>query len=287
MSNILNLNQPTVGVGLQTYTLTIPSAGQYKAGVQVSVPQAVPIGSAAGSGFGLGAGAGGGTLGGFSLGGAAKVSAASAVKASLVNQGITYTAVAAGVSGNAIAIKLVDPGASSSLSISTVDDSIIITLANSGSAVTTTATALVAAINADVNASLLVVASGSGASALSALATTLLAGGLNAVVASGAGAVGQGFGLAADGYQQPPVDVHSNPQGAAIASSLVITVVNTTTSTTILTAPALNPSQSALEFKVGFQAATNDVITITYSSSAASDKILNGLQSITTIQQGF
>lgn len=284
---ILIMNQPTVGSGLQTYTLTIPSTGQYSALVQASVPQALAIGSAAGSGFGRGAGAGGGTLSGFAIGGTPRVSAVSAARATLVNQGITYLSILSGVSGNSIAIQIIDPGTASALIINTVGNSIIVTLANSGSAVTTTATLLVAALIADSNASALVAVAGSGATPLVALATTLLSGGSNAVSASGAGAVGQGFGPASDGYQQPPVDVHSNPQGAAISSSLVATVVNTTTSTTLLTAPSLSPSQGALEAKVNFQAAAGNVITITYSSSAASDNILNGVKSITTIQQGF
>lgn len=293
MSTILSLNQPTVGIGLQTYTTTIPVAGLYSAKIQCSVPQALATSLGAGAGVGLGSGSGGGTLSGFAIGGAPKVSAVPAVPAvaaSLVDQTITYTALAAGLAGNDIAIELLDPGTSASLSINTVGKSIIVTLANSGSAITTTRAQLVAAINADSNASLLIIAAGSGATAMTALATTQLTGGLDAVpavVASGAGAVGQGFGAASDGYQQPPASVLTSALGAVVSSSLVVTVVNTTTSTTILTAPAINPSQDALKASVSFTAALNDVITITYSSSAASDKVLNGVKSITTIQQGF
>lgn len=68
MSNPLVLNQPQVGVGLQTFTITIPTTlpggfttgGLFNAQVQVSFPEALPTGTSAGSGAGLGAGAGGG-----------------------------------------------------------------------------------------------------------------------------------------------------------------------------------------------------------------------------------
>ena len=60
MSNPLVLTPPQVAVGLQAFTLTLPSTGQYNAQVQCSAPQALPTGTSAGSGAGLGAGAGGG-----------------------------------------------------------------------------------------------------------------------------------------------------------------------------------------------------------------------------------
>lgn len=103
---------------------------------------------------------------------------------------------------------------------------------------------------------------------------------------AGFGGVGQGFG-ASNGYQQPSVNITTNPQGASVSSSLVITIVNTTTSTTLYTSTSFVPTQDYLKFKIPFQAALNDVITITYSSAGASDKTLNGLVSTTTIGQGF
>jgi hypothetical protein len=173
MSNPLVLNQPQVGVGLQTYTITIPAAGQYNAQAQIIVPQALATGSGAGSNKGLGNGAGGGgegfVRGDFGL---------------------------------------------------------------------------------------------------------------------GFGGVGQGFG-AGNGYQQPSINVTTNPLGPIVATGLALTVVNTTTSTTILTMTSFSPSQDFQKFKVLFQAALNDVITVTYSSSTASDNALNGLVSTTTIAQGF
>lgn len=173
MSNALILNQPQVGVGLQTFTQTIPAAGQYNAQCQINVPEAVATGTSAGSGAGLGAGAGGG------------------------GEGFT-----------------------------------------------------------------------------------------GGDLGSGHGGVGQGFG-AGNGYQQPPANVTSNPQGPAVSTGLSLTVVNTTTSTTIFTMTGFTVTQSFQKFKVNFQAAASDVITITYSSSTVSDKTFNGLVSTTTVAQGF
>lgn len=70
-------------------------------------------------------------------------------------------------------------------------------------------------------------------------------------------------------------------------SSCVVTVVNTTTATTLLTSPVLTPTQSAMQFKVGFQAAAADVITIALTSAAAIDNQLNTVQWTATIQQGY
>lgn len=68
MSNVLFLNKPQVAAGIQTFTMTIPTTlpggyvtgGLFNAQVQVSFPQALPVGTSAGSGAGLGAGSGGG-----------------------------------------------------------------------------------------------------------------------------------------------------------------------------------------------------------------------------------
>jgi hypothetical protein len=95
---------------------------------------------------------------------------------------VTYTAISRGTAGNAVTIRLIDPGADGSLSISVVGTAISVTLAYATGAVTTTASQLVTAINGDVSASALVAASGSGASPLTALVTTHLAGGVDAVI---------------------------------------------------------------------------------------------------------
>lgn len=103
---------------------------------------------------------------------------------------------------------------------------------------------------------------------------------------TGHGGVGQGFG-AGNGYQQPPANVTSNPQGPAVSSALSITIVNTTQSVTYYTSTAPTISQSFLKFKVAFSPAIGDVITITLSSANASDAILNGVVSKITVAQGF
>lgn len=112
--------------------------------------------------------------------------AVSNVQATLVNQAVTYTAVSRGTAGNAVTIRLINPGTTSSLSIVTTGTAIVVTLAYATGAVTTTATSLVAAINGDVSASALVTASGSGASILAALATTPLADGVDASITDNA-----------------------------------------------------------------------------------------------------
>lgn len=64
---ILLLNQPQVSVGLGTLTHTIAVTGQYNVQYQVTVPQALILGSSSGSGRGLGisnAGGGKGFVGG-------------------------------------------------------------------------------------------------------------------------------------------------------------------------------------------------------------------------------
>lgn len=102
----------------------------------------------------------------------------------------------------------------------------------------------------------------------------------------GHGGVGQGFGDG-NGYQQPPEYISSNPQGPIVSSDLEITVVNTTQSQTIYTSTIPSAYQSAGQFKVPFVPTIGDVITITLSSSNASDKVLNGLVSTITVAQGF
>lgn len=111
----------------------------------------------------------------------ASLQSTASVKAHLTFQGVTLTAVTSGTAGNSITITLVDPGlAGQSLSIGVVGNNITANLATDGGGlITTTATQLVAAIIASIPASALVVATGSGASALTAAVQTPLAGGLN------------------------------------------------------------------------------------------------------------
>lgn len=104
-------------------------------------------------------------------------------RATLVNQAITYSAVAFGAAGNAVTIALLDPGLpSQALSVTVSGSAISVHLAtDGGSLITSTATDVVAAIQASAAASALVTVSGSGLTALVALAATHLAGGLDAV----------------------------------------------------------------------------------------------------------
>jgi hypothetical protein len=104
------------------------------------------------------------------------------VQATLVNQGVTYTAVARGTTGNSVTITLVNPGSDGALSIAVVGNAITATLAYATGAVTTTAAQLITAINGNAPAAALVVASGAGASPLTALTATPLAGGIDAVL---------------------------------------------------------------------------------------------------------
>lgn len=96
----------------------------------------------------------------------------------LTNQSITYTAAKGrGMRPNPSITISEGTGTSASLAITVTGDDISISLARAASAVTTTATELVAAINADASAKLLVTASGTGGTALVALAKTSLSGG--------------------------------------------------------------------------------------------------------------
>ena len=103
---------------------------------------------------------------------------------------------------------------------------------------------------------------------------------------TGYGGVGQGFG-AGNGYQQPPANVTTNAQGPSVSSDLQITVVNTTQTVTYYTSTIPSPTQSAQQFTTVFQPAIGDVITITLTSSNASDEVLNGVISQISCSQGM
>ena len=96
-------------------------------------------------------------------------------RAVLTNQGVTYTAVNSGTSGNSITITLVNPGIDGPLSISVIGNSITVTLARAG-ILTTTATQLVAALIANAPASALVTASGAGGTLIILSSTPLATG---------------------------------------------------------------------------------------------------------------
>lgn len=102
------------------------------------------------------------------------------------NGDITFTAVNAGTAGNAIKVLLLDPaGNDKVLGVDLIGDTVEVSLATSGAgAITSTAAQVVAAVNASLEAKSLVVASNTGestgASVVTAVAATPLAGGVAA-----------------------------------------------------------------------------------------------------------
>ena len=69
------------------------------------------------------------------------------------------------------------------------------------------------------------------------------------------------------------------------ASSVAIVI--TQNESTVYTAPAITPSQSALQFKFDFLATAADAMVVTLSSGAAIDNALNNIKSIISIGQGL
>lgn len=100
-------------------------------------------------------------------------------QASLVNQAVTYTAIGYGTPGNLITITLVNPGVLHTLSQITTGNSIVVTLGWAAGNVTTTGAQLATFLNAN---STLVTTSSVGATPLSALGITALAGATDGTV---------------------------------------------------------------------------------------------------------
>ncbi len=96
--------------------------------------------------------------------------------------GVTYTADTAGVAGNAITVRHLDPGgASVALSVAVVANDIVVTLATDvGSVITSTATTVFTAVNALPAAAALVTAAEDTAGLVAAEGPTSLAGGVDA-----------------------------------------------------------------------------------------------------------
>lgn len=101
------------------------------------------------------------------------------VAAALEDQGLTYTALAAGAAGNDITIALIDPpGNNEPLSVLVTGTDIVVTLATDGaSAITSTADDIKNLLNADDDANDLIIVTGTGATPVTALAETNLADG--------------------------------------------------------------------------------------------------------------
>ena len=102
---------------------------------------------------------------------------------------------------------------------------------------------------------------------------------------TGVGGVGQGFGPVANNYPQPPLYGSNQTFGPAVTSG--VTVVVNQNGSPIYTAPVFTATQSSLQFKFGFLAALNDVITVVLASSTLSDKQTSGVTSNVFIQQGL
>ena len=99
--------------------------------------------------------------------------------------GIVYTANAAGAAGNNISIKLVDPGAAGNLGVVVTGTDIVVNL-KYASALASTALEVVAALNADKDASALITAAPltTGEGVAAAATKTSLAGGADIAVAN-------------------------------------------------------------------------------------------------------
>ncbi len=98
--------------------------------------------------------------------------------------GVTYTADQKGTAGNSIRVAHVNPGAASPLSVAVSGNDITVTLAHSGTALTSTAAQVRDAVNAHAGAAPLVNAglTGDGTGVAVAQALTNLAGGTNGTV---------------------------------------------------------------------------------------------------------
>lgn len=106
-----------------------------------------------------------------------KLNLVQAVKATLTAQGITYTAVAFGASGNAITVTVVGGGTAGS-EVVTVDGNAITVQVEAG---VSTVTQVRTAINGSTPAAALVAATGTSSSTVSAASAASLTGGVNGV----------------------------------------------------------------------------------------------------------
>lgn len=66
-----------------------------------------------------------------------------------------------------------------------------------------------------------------------------------------------------------------------------VAIVITQNGSPVYTAPAITPSQSALQFKFDFLATATDAMVVTLSSALAIDNALNNIKSIISIGQGL
>lgn len=104
-------------------------------------------------------------------------------RASLVEAGLTFTAVPWGAAGNDISVEFLDPAANNAtLSVAVVGNAITVSLATDGTgAITSTYNDIAAAVTGDVSASALVTVTGSNSNVAIALAQTNLSAGADTV----------------------------------------------------------------------------------------------------------
>lgn len=93
-------------------------------------------------------------------------------------------------------------------------------------------------------------------------------------------------GLATMTYTVPTTGIYSVAvQSTEIPPSGISIVVNDNASP-VYTAPALSPTQSAIQFRQYFNWTAADAITIVLSSSNANDLAINNVKTNVIIQQG-
>ena len=93
----------------------------------------------------------------------------------------------------------------------------------------------------------------------------------------GNGGVGQGFGPVPNNYKQPIASGSNQTSSPDVTSSLSIVVKQN--GSTVYTAPAIAPTQSALQFTLDLLCAASDAIQVVFSSSNANDNLLNTIKS--------
>ena len=253
MSNILILNQPQVSQGLTTFTFTIPASGIYNIKCQAQVNESLATGFGAGSGADQGLGASGGTAG-----------ASSALQTTSNGQ-----------TGLGTAFPNVPANSASGVNPTTMAESTpnlpSVSAGNGAKGLGFGGTANDNATGQN--------GYGNGAGGGD---VTNFAGGGNG---TSDGGVGQGFGAVPNNYNQPSALVTTPTSVAGLSSALVILVKQN--GTTVYTAPALTPTQSAVQFKYSQPFTVSDVVTVTFSSANASDALLNGTQLTVSLGQGM
>ncbi len=93
-------------------------------------------------------------------------------------------------------------------------------------------------------------------------------------------------GLGTLTYNIPSTAIYSVRLQATFQPNSSLAIVVKQNGTTRYTAPAVTPTQTALQFKFTFPFTAADVVTVVLSSAAAVDNTLNGIQANVSIGQG-